>query len=69
MGEGEVDRIYLLPKYFAMHIWLNISFSEHTERKGREKREEGLKKSRVTPPCFPALAKTLRKVVDKFPYS
>ena len=41
MGEGEVDRIYLLPKYFAMHIWLNISFSEHTEKKGREKREGG----------------------------
>ena len=32
-GEG-FDRIYLLPKYFAMHIWLNISFSEHTERRG-----------------------------------
>ena len=50
---GGVDRIYLLPKYFAMHIWLNISFSRHTERRG------GFEKSRVTPPCFPALAKTL----------
>ena len=36
---GGVDRIYLLPKYFAMHIWLNKSFSEHKERRGERKKE------------------------------
>ena len=42
-GGGGVDRIYLLPKYFGLHIWLNISFSEHTG--GREKRRGDLKKA------------------------
>ena len=36
---GGFDRIYLLPKYFAMHIWLSISFSEHTEGRGERNKE------------------------------
>ena len=51
-GGGRVDRIYLLPKYFAMHIWLNISFSEHTERRGERKKGGGLKKAGYLPPAF-----------------
>ena len=44
VGGGGVDRIYLLPKYFAMHIWLNISFSEQTERREEEKKGGGILK-------------------------
>ena len=54
-GGGGVDRIYLLPKYFAMHIWLNISFSEHTERRGERKKGGGIKKKQGNSPllsCF-----------------
>ena len=54
-GGGGVDRIYLLPKYFAMHIWLNISFSEHKERRGERKKGGGIKKKQGNSPllsCF-----------------
>ena len=54
-GGGGVDRIYLVPKYFARHIWLNISFSEHTERKGERKKGGGIKIKQGNSPllsCF-----------------
>ena len=43
-GGGGVDQIYLLSKYFAMHIWQNISLYEHKERRGERKKGGGIKK-------------------------